>query len=87
MNDDMQYRECGALLTNQGAVSFAYCEKQHSPWRATFRRQGRYFSNADALSGYAAGRGWISISQVDMLADALKILSAGILIIENGGRK
>ncbi len=86
MNDDMQYRECGALLTNQGAVSFAYCEKQHSPWRVTFRKAGHYFSNPEAAAGFCAGRNLVLCNQVDGLADALKILSAGILIIENGGR-
>ena len=78
----MDYQEIEALLTPGGVVSFAYCDIAAQPWRATFRGQGRYFSNADALSGYAAGRGWISIRQVDMLAGALKGLVSGILVDE-----
>lgn len=78
----MNYQEIEALLTPGGVLTFAYCKTAVHPWRVTFRGQGRYFSNADALSGYAAGRGWISISQVDMLAGALKSLISGIMVDE-----
>ncbi|MBQ7727605.1 MAG: hypothetical protein IJT60_03390 [Clostridia bacterium] len=77
----MNYVELGTLLTPGGAVSIAYCESQVMPWRVTHKGNGHYFSNPQILTGYICGRGWFPSYKADNLAEALQILSTGILVV------
>lgn len=76
------YTEIGTLLSDRGAIAFAYGEDERLPWRCTFRGAGHYFTTSQALAGYAAGRGWILCSQVDELANTLDVLGNGILLFD-----
>ena len=82
----MDYKQLGTLLVSQGAVNFQYAEDQLFPWAVSFRGNGHYFSDVKFLVGYVCGRNWIRPNQCDSLAEALQILSAGILVVEQKRR-
>lgn len=73
MND---YKELGFISTPTGRVSIAHSRTDYKPWRCTYGGGGHYFSCPQTLSGYVAGRGWLSAFKADELGDKLTELAA-----------
>ena len=77
----MSYQYIGYLKTNED-VEFWHDAQSVTQWRLSFHGQGRYFTTAQSVAAYCAGRFWIRCDQIDALAGQLETNASSILIFE-----